>query len=103
MAITVNISEEARVGKPSFLTRNQFLGKVIFGVQASGPARRPPFPEKRDRRPPPVINDDVKQAIFVEIPQQAPHRRCGGGIVAQRPERKRFITLSGSRRWLDRD
>src|SRR5262249_25946739 len=59
MAITINISEEAGIGKPAFLTRNQFLGKVIFCTQASGPSGRPLFPEKRDRRTAPVINNDV--------------------------------------------
>ena len=98
MPVTVEVSLGRAVRKPALLLGDQFRRQIAAARQL---CRRVPRvicrAEEDDRRSAPVIDQNVHQAIFVEVAGQTSHR-CHGRSVEGERRRFKFKGLIARRR-----
>ncbi len=95
MTVAVQVGQRRGIGEPTARSRRHFPGHEAD--RARGPCRAVP-PEERDRRPAPVIDQDVHQAVFVQVARQTTHGGHRVGVVGQRHQvqREGLVSLAGA-------
>ena len=103
MAIAIQIGKHRRIGEPALVAGDQLYCLVAFGLQHRGVAGSACGAQKSHRSASPVINNNVRQPIFIEVADQAAHGGHGGRIIARRPQRKWLVAFAGCRGRLNGD
>src|ERR1044072_989799 len=96
MTVAVQIRERSGSGIPASTTSKYFHWLIPVNCGARTLVAR--FGEECNRRPSPVVDQQVHTSVFIEITGNASHRRHDRGIVkSRRIEDEWFITISRAR------